>query len=349
MTHATKSHGVILAARTPLLGFGFLTLLLLPGILIEIFLVSGAATVVLFAALPVAAAYFGGATNSTTGIVVLMVVTGSLARFFNQEPVPSALLIAVVGFIIGMSARRGASSPIVIVGISLSFLVINPPPLGQTELTAFADVSPVIITAVLLTLGGLWARLMIALVHKWIPPIPETPPRDLYSLIPYALALAISTGVSTYLVLLYAPNGVGAWLVLTIFVVLKNDTDKTITRTKGRIIGTLAGAALAYVVIEILQALNWQESLVQLLFATMFIGAAMSYFVPGPYWKFVFLLTPGVVLMDSNTASNQVDIDIWRVIYTLAGIGLAIITAVIVHQVTQRTTHRGKVTPGQSH
>lgn len=339
--------GVIRAARTPLLGFGFLALLLLPGILIEIFLVSGAATIVLFAALPVAAAYFGGATNATTKIVVLMVISGTLARYFDQEPLPSALLIAAVGFIIGMSARRGVSSPIVIVGISLSFLVINPPPLGQTELTASEHVSPVIITAVLLTLGGLWARLMIALIQKWIPSRPEIPPRDLTSLIPYALALAISTGVSTYLVLLYAPNGVGAWLILTIFVVLKNDTDKTITRTKGRIIGTLAGAALAYIVIELLQLLNWQESSVQLLIATMFVGAAMSYYVPGPYWKFVLLLTPGVVLMDSNTAPNQVDVDVWRVIYTLAGISLAIVTAVIVHQVTQRTTHRSKVTQDQ--
>jgi hypothetical protein len=337
---AGKKKSFLHTARTPLLGFAFLVVLLLPGVLIGIFLLSGAASILLFGALPVAAAYFGGATNSTVRIIAFMVVSGSLARFFDQEPVPSALLIAAVAFISGISARRGLSSPVLLVGVSLGFLVISPPALGESGHQLINNIDPVLATAALLLIGGLWARLIIAGVQKWIPATPETQPRTEEGLVPYALALAISTGISTYFLLIYVPNGVGAWLILTIFVVLKVDTQRTVERTRDRVLGTLSGAVVAFIVIELLQALNWAQGFVQITLALLFIGAAMSYFVPGPYWKYVFFLTPGVVLLDSNAVSDQVTVDAWRVGFTLMGVTIALLSGLVVREVTRRLIHR---------
>lgn len=340
MNAAGNKKSFLLAAKAPLLGFAFLVVLLLPGVLIGFFLLSGAASILLFGALPVAAAYFGGATRTSAPIIALMVLSGSLARFFDQDPVPSALLIAAVAFIIGMSARRGLSSPILIVGISLGFLVISPPTLGQSGQQVISNINPVLATAALLLIGGLWARLIIIGVQKWSPITSETSRRTADEFVPYALALAISTGISTYFVLVYAPNGVGAWLILTIFVVLKMDTHHTVVKTRDRVLGTLSGAVVAFILIELLQALNWAQGFVQLTLALVFIGVAMSYFVPGPYWKYVFFLTPGVVLLDSNAVSDQVTVDAWRVAFTLIGVAVALLTSLAVLEVRRVIRHR---------
>ena len=337
------------AVIPPALGFGFLLLLLLPGVLIGLFLVSGAASILLFGALPVAAAFFGGATKSSIQIIALMTSSGTLARVFDQDPLPSALLMAVVAFTIGLTARRGLTSPILIVGISLGFLIISPPQLGQSGHQVLDTLNPVLVTAALLLIGGLWARLVIAVIQKRIPPTKETSPGNPRELIPYALALAVSTSVSTYFLLTYSPGGLGAWLVLTIFVVLKVDPDKTWKKTKDRLIGTLSGAALALIVIEILSVLKWNQGLIQLFIALLFVGTAMSYFVPGPYWKYVFFLTPGVVLLDSNAVANQTDVAAWRVLYTLMGIGLALGIGALIHLVTHSILRVDSPTPDQSH
>ena len=334
---------------TPLvLGFGFLLVLLLPGVLIGVFLVSGAASILLFGALPVAVAYFGGATSAATRIIVLMVVSGTLARVFDQSPILSALLIAVVAFLIGISARRGLSSPILFVGISLAFLVINPPKLGESGNQALDNLNPVLVTAILLIIGGLWARLVISSIRKWIPTTPETSPRSMKILVPYGLALGISTGLATYFLMTYAPGGVGAWLILTIFVVYKPDPDKTRARTRDRVIGTIGGAIAAFIILEILEAFDWQQGLVQLLLALILLGVSMTYFVPGPYWKYVFFLTPGVVLLDSNAVSDQTSVDFLRVGYTLLGVAIALATGLVV-ELLVRTIYGKKATiPDQS-
>jgi Fusaric acid resistance protein-like len=340
---------VIRKARAPIIGFGLLVVLLLPGVLVALFVVSGAASVMLFGALPVVAAYFGGATHSTTRIVTFTVIVGTLARLFDQAPIPSALLMAVTALIIGMTERRGHSSPILLVGIALTFLIISPPALGQTGHQALDNLDPVLVTAVLLLIGGLWARLVIAGIHKWIPNTPESKSRNPKELIPYALALSVSTGLATYFLLLYAPNGVGAWLVLTIFVVLQSDRKNTLHKTRDRLIGTIGGAVVALIMIELLRYFNFERGLGQLVLALAFLGASMSYFARGPYWKYVFYLTPGVVLLDSNTVANQDSVVEWRVGFTLIGVAIALLVGLIVREISQALIARGKFTPDQSH
>ena len=336
-------------ATAPLLSAGFLLVLLLPGVLIGTFLVSGAASILLFGALPVAVAYFGGATSASARIIAVMVVSGTLARAFDGSPVPSALLIAVVAFLIGISARRGLSSPILFVGISLAFLVINPPKLGVSGNQVLDDLNPVLVTAVLLLIGGLWARLVIATIRKWIPTTPESSQRSMKILVPYGLALGISTGLSTYFLMTYSPGSVGAWLILTIFVVYQPDPDRRRARTRDRVIGTVAGGVAAFIILEILEALDWQHGLVQLFLALIFISVSMSYFVPGPYWKYVFFLTPGVVLLDSNAVADQATVDLLRVAYTLLGVAIALISGLVVQLILRTIYGRKKTTPDQSH
>lgn len=328
--------------------FGVLFLLLLPGLVLALFQMSGAATVAVYGALPVVMAYFRGATKSIWRILLLMVIAGSLARWFDQIPLPSALLMASIALIIGLSARRGPTSPILWVGTILGFLIIRPPEFGGTGWQAFDEINPTLVTAVLLLVGGLWVRLVIATLPHKVPNSKETAPRSVYSMVPYALALAISTGLSTYFLLLYAPGSVGAWLILTIFVVLKYP-GASFTKSRDRVLGTVGGGFIAFITLLILQFVGEERSTWQLIFAFVFFGISLRYIVPGPYWKYVLFSTPGVVLLDSNVVVDQTSIDIWRVAFTLIGAALALGIGEIVRKLTHAFLRARGVIPDQSH
>ncbi len=313
-------------ARVLGLSMAFFAILLVPGLIIGYLFVHGAASVFLFGGVPVAAAFFGGARKEALPIIALSVIAGTLAQVFQGSALLLALLVAAVGMTIGMTARRGLSSPILMVGIVTGFLVMSPPELGQGETPLHFTLNPTLSTAILLLLGGLWALLVSSLVHKKTPSTLETGSRQLSELIPYALALTVSTGVATYFLVRLDTGSMGAWLILTIFVVLKPDGTQTIERTRSRILGTLAGAVIAFVIIEILQLTKNSEGLVQAIIALLFIGISMAYYKPGPYWKYVMFLTPGIVLIDSNSVSDQTTVDAMRVVFTLIGIALALAT-----------------------
>jgi hypothetical protein len=322
------------------LGIGFFLLLLLPGILITATLVGGASSVFLFGALPVAAAFFGGARKQSLYVVAFMTSAGTLARVFDGAPIPSALLVGLVALIIGLAARRGLSSPILTLGIVLGFLVMSPPELTDKDSSIFSGVNPVLATAILLAAGGLWALLVGIMVRKKAPTVPENKVVDLSVVVPYALSLAISTGLVTYFLLYFSAGSLGAWMILTIFVIMKPDRDSTILKTKDRILGTFVGTAIAIVAIEILHLLNSQQGLVQITFALLFFGIAMSYFVPGPYWVYVTFLTPGVILLDSNSVSNQDEVALSRIAFTLGGIAIALIIGFMVQRSSKVFTKR---------
>lgn len=323
---------VELYARRYALGIGFFIILLIPGILIASFLVGGAASVFLFGALPVAVAFFGGAGKQSLLVLVSMTVAGTLARAFDGSPIPSALLVGLVALIIGLGARRGLSSPIMQVGIVLGFLVMSPPDLTNKDSGLSLGIDPVLATAILLAVGGLWALIVGTVVHKKAPAVPENEVVELSVVVPYALSLAISTGVVTYCLLYFSAGNLGAWMILTIFVVMKPDRDSTMLKTKDRIQGTFAGTVIAIIAIEILNLFNSQEGLAQVILALLFIGIAMAYFVPGPYWVYVMCLTPGVILLDSNAVSDQDDVAFTRVVYTLIGIAIALVIGFLVHR-----------------
>lgn len=339
MSRTPELHHKGKAVQHLVLAIGFFGLLLVPGLAISHYFVSGAASVFVFGALPAAAAYFGGAPRAALPAIGLSVISGSLAYAFRDQSVLSALLMATVAVIIGLSARRGLSSPILIVGMNLGFLILTPQELESSN--------QVLSAGILLALGGIWAVVVSTLVRKRLKPSAATGSKSLRVIIPYALSLGISTGLATYFLMVYAPGGVGAWLVLTIFVVLKPDTSATISKTRDRILGTIAGAIIAFIAIEVLAFLGLNHGGVQLTIALLFMGASMAYFVQGPYWLFVLLLTPGMVLLDSNNVNDQISVDEWRVAYTIIGVALALSVAYALHLLTTLLLRKREITQDQ--
>ncbi len=336
-------HPFALRSKRIGLALGFFVLLLLPGIVIGLVWVENAASVFLFGAVPAVAAVFGGNLRLAPKFAVLTAASGALAFIVAGNTILSTLVLATVAGLIGLTARHGHQSPGLIMAISLGFLIVSPPLLFWREGgEQIADTAMVIVGVALLLAGGLWACLIGFALRSRIPAGQEPVAMDSSVVIPYALALFVSTGLATFGALVYGSgDGLGAWIILTVILVVQPEREIMRSRVKDRVLGTLVGGFIALVVLLILQVLNWQSGYWQLGFAFLFITIAMSYFQSGPYWKFVMYLTPGVILLASNHATDQFQVLELRVLFTVVGAVIAVLVAVGVRTLAAKVNYSG--------
>ncbi len=324
------------------LALGFFALLLAPGIVIGLVWVENAGSVFLFGALPAAVAVFGGNLQLAPKFAVLTAASGALAFIVAGNTILSTLVLATVAGLVGFTARRGHQSPGLMMVIFLGFLIVSPPLLFWRESgEQIAGTAMVIVGAALLLAGGLWAYLIGFAIRSRIPAGREPVVMESSVVIPYALALFVSTGLATFFALDYGTDGLGAWIILTVIIVVQPEREMMRSRVKDRVLGTLMGGFIALVVLLILQVLNWQSGYWQLGFAFLFIAIAMSYFQSGPYWKYVIYLTPGIILLDSNHATDQFQVLELRVLFTVVGAVIAVLVAVGVRTLAAKANYSG--------
>ena len=320
----------------------FVAVLVMPGALASSIWIENASSVFFFGAIPIAGAVFGGNQPIALRFTFLTAGVGALAFLVVGNTLLSTLLLATIAGLVGLTARRGHQSPGILMAITLAFMVVSPPVLTwnasgkQLEGSLF-----VLVGAGLLLAGGLWAVAIGYVVRNRIPAGAKPAEMELPVVIPYALALFVATGIATFGALTYDISGLGAWIILTVLLVVQPDQKSMNDKAKNRILGTLAGAVIAVIVLLILQSLGDQDGTVQLICAFTLIGIAMSYFQKGPYWKFVMFLTPGVILMDSNQVSNQILVAEVRVGFTLIGAVIAVLVAVGVRTIASKVNYSG--------
>jgi hypothetical protein len=328
--------------RPYLLAFVFFMVLLLPGLLIGTYFFKDTEGLFLFGAVPVAAAVFSGNRRLTLRFSLATALIGWLALVFAPHVLLSTALIAGASGLVGLTARRGNQRPAILMVVTLGFVVVSPPVFNWQDGGAVVE-SPwyALIGALILLLGGLWATAIGYVVRNKIPIGPAPVERDLSVVIPYALALVVSTGMATFIVLEYWPGGLGAWIILTVLVVVQPEPDTMKTKVMYRVGGTLVGGAMSIFLLLVLEVFDLQSGYMQLFFAFICISMAMAYFQSGPYWKFVVFLTPGVVLLDSNHASNQVQVAETRVLFTLIGAVLAVLIALTIRELAKKIPYSG--------
>lgn len=324
----TSQKQFLSATKRIFLAIVLVAVLVVPGAVISSIWVENAESVFFFGAIPIAAAVFGGNHRLALPLAFLTGGFGALAFLVVGNTLLGTLLLASIAGLVGLTARRGHQSPGIMMAITLAFMVVSPPVLTWNESgTRLEGLSFVLVGAGLLLMGGLWS-VLIGLVPRHRIPVGAKPVEtDLSVVIPYALALFVATGIATFGALTFDIGGLGAWIILTVLLVVQPDTKSMRDKAKTRIAGTLVGAVIAVILLLMLQSLGDQDGTIQLVCAFTLIGIAMSYFQKGPYWKFVMFLTPGIILMDSNQVSNQILVAEVRVGFTLLGAVIAILVA----------------------
>lgn len=252
-------------------------------------------------------------------------VAGSAAALLNPYPVAGAVFFGALTGACALSARRGLHSPVLMVPIFLSFLLAAPPAVPGLTPTPAA-----LVAGVALALGGLWAtasaRLLLGRPRGQV----DRTPLSLRVTVIYAVLMGLVVGVATWVVLVDARYHQGAWLLLTLIVVLQPSPHDTFIKSLQRLAGTIVGGAAALVLI----LLGVQSTLALLVGGVvLYVALVVRYVLKRPYWEYIAVLTPAVILLNAPGADAvriAEDRIVFTVIATVIGLGLALAAKAVI-------------------
>lgn len=252
----------------------------------------------------------------------------------HDHPNLGALLMAALAAGAGLAALHGLQLPVLMVPLAVEFLLVSPPPLAGWEHPADAGVAYALAVGLVVLLGGLWASAFFGVLARHLPrPALEPISRD--QAVTYAVALTLGAAAATYIVLRWYPDGLGAWLIMTVLLLLQPDPHRMLNKTLQRIAGTILGVVGAATVL----LLTDSSALHHALGSTLLVLTLSMH--TKPYWRFVTVLTPAMVLMASR-GTDGIAVDESRLTWTLAGAALAIVVTIAINGVLVARSRRAR-------
>ena len=224
-------------------------------------------------------------------------------------------------------AASGKGALIALPASMTTVLILVPPQVANTATTqAWHNVIAVLAYGVLSAFWGVALGLMARRGRK-IPVIPGAPWKwGLTQGLLVGIVMAGAAGIATSRNL----GQGGAWLVMTIFLVFKPLTPSPWVKSVNRVFGTVIGVVLVAVYLKTLPPSASAAALLVpaalMLIASAFILLAQRW----PYWCFVALFTPAIVLFlacfgaTSTAVSMARHLDALRIEYSLLGIAVAL-------------------------
>lgn len=291
--------------------------------------------------LPVVIGLFAGTRVGFAAAFVTPALIGT-SLLLHDLPIVGALYMAAIGVATGLTALRGWHMMLSFAGPLAALALIGDLDVRVPSGTVAAESSLTsgLVTVGVVLLGGLWTA---ALGQILVRAFPVQPPKTfpLHTAGYFAAALGLLVGTATHV----AMTGLGAdswWLILTFFVVVQPYYVDTASRVAARVAGTLAGALVA---VAIVAAFKDLPAVITALALVLTVAAAWAN-MKLPYWAFVTVLTPAVVLQTAGGSDAIVDSIVDRAFYTLVGAVIAIVVIAVGHTVvTKRPVHESDRTP----
>ncbi len=256
-----------------------------------------------------------------------------LALLLQHLPVAGAVYMTAIGAAVGLSALRGWHVMTSFAGPLAAYALIGSPnvAISSSTVPAGSTLGAGLALMGFVAAGGLWTTLIgrhiTAVIH--LRPPPGVP---LHAVRYFASALALLIGITTYVAMQWLNSPNAWWIVLTLFVVVQPYYAAASHRVVARVVGTLAGAALAVVVAEALE----DEPVVITIVALVLTVAAPWANMTRPYWMFVLFLTPAVVLQTAGGTEAIVRGALDRALFTVVGAVAAIVVLTVGHQLITR-------------
>lgn len=238
-----------------------------------------------------------GGNGWRTGLAICLpfAVLAGLADWAAPEPWLAAIVLAVAAFLRGYAAKVGQHNALMMVVIALGFIVVSPASANSAD-----SFTSAIYVALLSLACGLWATLVTFVLRHRLH-AREHIGLDPIRVLAYSLSLAGLVGVATWFVVDLRLGHAGGWVILTIVVVFQPSLGAGFTKALSRAAGTILGISIALVAGVLVSGI-WLAYLV----GTLFLIASFLFMLQGrPYWLFVALLTPGIVLFDSAGSTVQ--------------------------------------------
>lgn len=246
-------------------------------------------------------------------------IAAAIAAWIGAYPGPGAVYFGLLTGGCAITARRGLHSPALMIPLFIGFVLVAPP-----QLTDVSSTVGDLITGVVMTLGGLWLTLVARLLFGRRDGISDRQCYSARASVTYALVMAIVLGTAAWVVLTHAKFHQGAWLLLTLIMVMQPTPHDTLTKSLQRLGGTLVGGAVALVLIVLGLDTPYSFLVGGLL---LFVAFAVRFALKRPYWEFVGALTPAIILLDSQ-GGDGIKIAADRVGFTVIGVTVAVIIAI---------------------
>jgi len=278
--------------------------------------------------------YFALTKWTTSSIMIKALITaalGGVCVLLHPFPILAGLYIGLVTAYAGWSTRRGVDNVLRFIPIVLCFLVTRPPIQFPTH--------PTVVNA-------LWAAAMMAIASLWLMftavpllreriPSSQRPKADDVTAAILAVVMGTVVGIATIIVLTWWPGFDGAWLMLTLLVMIQANTGDTMKLSRDRITGTMLGLLASL----LLGPLTRWPIAAMVVGTLIFLVALWVFNVAGrPYWQYVALLTPAVVLLNSP-GRDVAAVALARLAFTLVGIAVAIPTVLVINYLAGRAEH----------
>lgn len=142
----------------------------------------------------------------------------------------------------------------------------------------------------------------------------------------YGLLLGIGSAIGVFIVMTWLPQTNWAWLTLTLYVLANPAKDFDWLKMRDRLLGTLGG----FVVVTVIFLLTDSQAVIYTLAAITAWMTLSAMAIGLPYWAYVIVLTPTVVMVTATSTNRELFAD-QRLEYTILGIGLTIIVAGLAH------------------
>ncbi len=246
-------------------------------------------------------------------------IATTLAVLADGSPLWSLCVMGLVAGVCGLSARYGWWGSASAIPIAIAFVITDPPhPLRES-----GTLQNAMLAGVVMALASAWAALFASKLRGRIH-FPSANPASTKRTMAFAAVVAVLVGGTSWVVARYDLGHGGAWMMMTILLVMQPYGARTLQRSLHRALGTLLGFAIAFAIGFVIHP-PW--ALFVLGLACM--GIALSLLGgTNPYWKIVTWITPAVVLLEGYSGS-VIETDRIRLTYTLVGAAVAL-TALVV-------------------
>lgn len=276
-----------------------------------------------------AAAIVGGFVFGAI-ISVVLPLAAAVGMLVRETPWAVGLLMVVLGGLYGWWAASGLASGAVMVPTLVPYFIQDPPRL-------FTDAAPAIDAQYLLgvigvfAVSGLWVSFLVGriiLKGKTMPKSPQQPGPA----VAYGMFLGAAAGI-TAMIAVSTDKGVHwAWITLTIFALSSTTGELDAKKVRDRLSGTFAGFLLAILVF----ATSLGPVALGVTALLCLTGGMVLLLTHKPYWSYVSLMTPTVVLLDSSTGKDSTWIAEQRLLFTLLGAVIAVVVTVVANHALSR-------------
>jgi hypothetical protein len=302
------------AARTRVLGLLLvLAAITLPGLALTALGHSEAAGVTTLAAVAGLIAMIAAGARIAVPVVALLGPASALAVAVSASPWGAALLMGAVTVGVGLTARVKVSGYLAMGPISVLFLLADPPTGTDGQALPMLLVGSVAAGSALWAAGVGW----LLIRHRKRHPSAAMDWRRVGG---YAAVLGTLVAVSTWVLVDRQLGHDGAWFVMTLLIIIQPYVRDAWSKTLQRAAGTIVGFALAVLTYAV-----FGRDVVIYLAAAVFLTLAVLVWQVWhrPYWQYVALLTPAIVLFE-GASTSVVDTAVARLGFTLLAVAVAL-------------------------